>query len=104
MAKDVKKTKSAEGSRRKFLKTAAVAAGTAAGVLGFPGVMRLQAAAPIKIKIQTAWDAGTVGYTKFHKIPIRSFEDFKDKKIRYPGGSIADIYRAAERDFLPRFM
>ncbi|HOG16133.1 MAG TPA: twin-arginine translocation signal domain-containing protein [Syntrophales bacterium] len=92
--------KAAEGSRRKFLKTAAVAA----GVLGSPGVMRLQAAAPIKIKIQTAWDAGTVGYTKFHKIPIRSFEDFKDKKIRYPGGSIADIYRAAERDFLPRFM
>ena len=29
------------------------------------------------------------------KIPIRSFEDFKGKKIRYPGGIIADIYRAA---------
>jgi TRAP-type mannitol/chloroaromatic compound transport system substrate-binding protein len=29
------------------------------------------------------------------KIPIRSFEEFKGKKIRYPGGMIADIYRAA---------
>ena len=29
------------------------------------------------------------------KVPIRSFEDFKGKKIRYPGGIIADIYRAA---------
>ena len=199
-----KQPKAAEGSRRKFLKTAAAAAGAAAGVLGFPGVMKLSAAAPIKVKIQTAWDAGTVGYTKFQdwckvvgemtegklvvegfpagaivgtfemfdavkagvfdamhcwdvywpgkipactflssypfgmdrpdqwdtwfwslggkeiareaygahnmhwigpiqhddnlihsKIPIRSFEDFKGKKIRYPGGIIADIYRAA---------
>ncbi len=29
------------------------------------------------------------------KVPIRSFEDFKGKKIRYPGGIIADIYRSA---------
>ena len=199
-----KQPKAAEGSRRKFLKTVAAAAGAAAGVLGFPGVMKLSAAAPIKVKIQTGWDAGTVGYTKFQdwckvvgemtegklvvegfpagaivgtfemfdavkagvfdamhcwdvywpgkipactflssypfamdrpdqwdtwfwslggkeiareaygahnmhwigpiqhddnlihsKIPIRSFEDFKGKKIRYPGGIIADIYRAA---------
>lgn len=191
-------------SRRSFLKTAAVATGAAAGVMGFPGVMRLSAAAPIKMKMQSAWDAGTVGYTKFQdfgkkvaevtegkllieclpagaivgtfemfdavkagvfdsmhcfdvywvgkipvatflssypfaldrpdqwqtwydvlggkeiareaygsqnmmyigpiqhddnlihsKVPIRSFEDFKGKKIRYPGGIIADIYRAA---------
>jgi TRAP-type mannitol/chloroaromatic compound transport system substrate-binding protein len=181
-----------------------VVAGGAAGVMGFPGVMRLSAAAPIKLKMQTVWDAGTVGYTKFQefckqvgmltegkltveglsasaivgpfemfdavksgvfdamhcfdvywpgkipaatflssypfaldrpdqwqtwydvlggkeiarqaygahnmmylgpiqhddnlihsKVPIRSFEDFKGKKIRYPGGIIADIYRAA---------
>ena len=191
-------------SRRSFLKKAAVVAGGAAGVMGFPGVMKLSAAAPIKWKMQTCWDAGTVGYDLFKKfcakvgemtegkltieglpagaivgtfemfdavkagvfdayhsfdvywpgkvpactflssypfgmdrpdqwdtwynalggkeiareaygkhnmmylgpiqhddnlihskIPIRSFEDFKGKKIRYPGGIIADIYRAA---------
>jgi TRAP-type mannitol/chloroaromatic compound transport system substrate-binding protein len=190
-------------SRRKFLTTAAVA-GAAAGTLGFPAVGRVRAADPINLKIQTAWDAGTLGYVKFQefckmvgemtdgkltvegfpagaivgtfemfdavkagvfdgmhcfdvywpgkipvatflssypfgldrpdqwetwhnalggkemareaygrhnmyyigpiqhddnlihsKVPIRSFEDFKGKKIRYPGGIIADIYRAA---------
>jgi TRAP-type mannitol/chloroaromatic compound transport system substrate-binding protein len=197
-------TKEENVSRRGFLKTAAAVAGGTAGALGFPGVMRLSAQAPIKIKMQTAWDAGTVGFTEFQKfcklvseisegklvvegfpagaivgtfemfdavksgvfdayhsfdvywvgkvpactflssypfamdrpdqwetwyrelggieiareaygghnmyylgpiqhddnlihskIPIRSFEDFKGKKIRYPGGIIADIYRAA---------
>ena len=51
-------------SRRKFLKTAAVA-GAAAGSIGFPSVMRLSAAETITIKMQTAWDAGTLGFTKF---------------------------------------
>ena len=190
-------------SRRKFLATTAVA-GAAAGAIGFPAVGRVRAADTIKLKIQTAWDAGTLGYVKFQdfcknvgemsdgklvvegfpagaivgtfemfdavkagvfdgmhcfdvywpekipvatflssypfgldrpdqwetwhnalggkelareaygrhnmyyigpiqhddnlihsKVPIRSFEDFKGKKIRYPGGIIADIYRAA---------
>ena len=196
-------TNDTKTSRRGFMKTAA-AAGAAAGALGFPSVMRLSAAEPIKLKVQTAWDAGTLGYTKFQefcamvgemsegklvfegfpagaivgtfemfdavkacvfdamhcfdvywpgkipvatflssypfgldrpdqwetwyeklggkelareaygqhnmyyigpiqhddnlihsKVPLRSFEDFKGKKIRYPGGIIADIYRAA---------
>jgi TRAP-type mannitol/chloroaromatic compound transport system substrate-binding protein len=39
-------------SRRGFLKKAAVVAGGAAGVMGFPGVMRLSAAAPIKWRMQ----------------------------------------------------
>jgi TRAP-type mannitol/chloroaromatic compound transport system substrate-binding protein len=190
-------------SRRTFLKSAAVA-GATAGALGFPSVMRLSAAEPIKLKVQTAWDAGTLGFIKFQefcknvgeisegklifegfpagaivgtfemfdavkagvfdamhcfdvywpgkipvatflssypfgmdrpdqwetwyaalggaeiaqeaygkhnmhwigpiqhddnlihsKVPIRTFEDFKGKKIRYPGGIIADIYRSA---------
>lgn len=199
------KKKSQTGvSRRSFLKTSAVAGAAAAGTMGFPAVMRLSAAEPIKIKMQTAWDAGTLGYVKFQefckqvgemtegklivegfpagaivgtfemfdavkagvfdamhcfdvywpgkipvatflssypfgmdrpdqwetwyralggidiareaygthnmyyigpvqhddnlihsKVPIRSFEDFKGKKLRYPGGIIADIYRAA---------
>ena len=54
-------------SRRSFLKKAAVVAGGAAGVMGFPGVMKLSAAAPIKWKMQTCWDAGTVGYDLFKK-------------------------------------
>ncbi len=198
-----KKKDAKKSSRRSFLKTAA-AAGAAAGVVGFPSFLRAKSASPIKLKIQTAWDAGTLGFVKFKefcanmgkisdgklifegfpagaivgtfemfdavkagvfdgmhcfdvywpgkipvatflssypfgmdrpdqwevwygslggkelarkaygrhnmfyigpiqhddnlihsKVPIRSFEDFKGKKIRYPGGIIADIYRAA---------
>lgn len=48
-----------KGSRRSFLKTTAVAAGAAAGVMGFPGVMRLHAAAPVKWKLQGANPTGT---------------------------------------------
>jgi len=206
MSKETKQEKKGEEkvSRRGFLKTAAVVAGGTAGALGFPAVMRVSAQAPIKWKMQTAWDAGTIGFTEFQKfckhvgdlsegklvvegfpagaivgtfemfdavksgvfdayhsfdvywvgkvptctflssypfgmdrpdqwetwfeslggkeiareaygqqglyyvgpiqhddnlihskIPIRSFEDFKGKKIRYPGGIIADIYKAA---------
>ncbi|MEW6045025.1 MAG: TRAP transporter substrate-binding protein DctP [Bacillota bacterium] len=29
------------------------------------------------------------------KVPIRSFEDFKGKKIRFPGGMIGDVFTAA---------
>ena len=29
------------------------------------------------------------------KIPIRSFEEYRAKKIRFPGGMIAEIFRAA---------
>jgi len=206
MKKDPKQDKKNEGkvSRRGFLKTAAFTAGATAATLGVPAFLRQASAAPIKIKMQTAWDAGTVGFEEFKKfaklvgemsenqltvepfpagaivgtfemfdavkagvfdamhsfdvywvgklpvctflssypfgmdrpdqwetwyeslggkaiaregygshnmmylgpiqhddnlihskIPIRSFEDFKGKKIRYPGGIIADIYRAA---------
>ncbi len=35
-------------------------------------------------------------YNLIHsKVPIRSFEDFKGKKIRFPGGMIGDVFTAA---------
>jgi TRAP-type mannitol/chloroaromatic compound transport system substrate-binding protein len=205
MSKKVEEKKSEEKvSRRRFLKTAAATAGVTAATMGVPAFLRHASAAPINIKMQTAWDAGTIGFVEFQKfgklvgemsegkltvetfpagaivgtfemfdavkagvfdayhsfdvywvgkvpactflssypfsldrpdqwetwyrelggmeiareaygkhnmmyigpiqhddnlihskIPIRSFEDFKGKKIRYPGGIIADIYRAA---------
>jgi TRAP-type mannitol/chloroaromatic compound transport system substrate-binding protein len=49
-------------SRRRFIEAAAVA-GTAA--IGFPAVVRAQA--PVKWRVQTAWDAGTAGYTAFQR-------------------------------------
>ena len=48
-------------SRRRFI--TAAAGGTA--VIGFPAVVRAQA--PVKWRVQTAWDAGTAGYTAFQK-------------------------------------
>ncbi len=202
-AQNVSQDKGKDVSRRGFLKTAVVA-GVTAGTVGMPYFARHASASPITLKVQTAWDAGTVGYDKFKdwaeyvgnitegkikvephpagaivgtfemfdavksgvfegmhsfdvywpgkipvatflssypfaldrpdqweiwyeelggneiareaygshnmffvgtiqhdlnlihsKVPIRSFEDFKGKKLRYPGGIIADIYRAA---------
>jgi TRAP-type mannitol/chloroaromatic compound transport system substrate-binding protein len=49
--------------RTLFKKAAAIASGTAA--LGFPAVLRAQT--PVKWRIQTAWQAGTAGYTAFQK-------------------------------------
>jgi TRAP-type mannitol/chloroaromatic compound transport system substrate-binding protein len=49
-------------SRRRFI-AAAAAGGTAA--IGFPAVISAQA--PVKWRVQTAWDAGTAGYTAFQK-------------------------------------
>jgi TRAP-type mannitol/chloroaromatic compound transport system substrate-binding protein len=205
MSKKVQEKKSEEKvSRRRFLKTAAATAGVTAATIGVPAFLKHASAQPIKWKIQTAWDAGTLGFVKVQefckrmgeasegklifegfpagaivgtfemfdavkagvfdamhcfdlywvgkqpatgflssypfaldmphqwdawfdymggreiareaygqhnmmyvgpiqhddnlihsKIPIRSFEDFKGKKIRYPGGMIADIYRSA---------
>jgi len=189
-------------SRRRFLKTAT--AGAAVTAIGVPFFAKHASAAPKTIKMQSMWDAGTLGYTKFKefcdsvgemsegklmvkpfpakaivgtfemfdavkagvfegmhssdtywpgkipcasflssypfsmdrpdqwetwfnelggkeiareayaqhnmfwfgpvqhdenlvhsKVPIRSFEDYKGKKIRFPGGMIAEIFRSA---------
>jgi TRAP-type mannitol/chloroaromatic compound transport system substrate-binding protein len=50
-------------SRRGLFKAAAVAGATTA--LGFPAVVRAQA--PVKWRIQTAWQPGTAGYRQFQK-------------------------------------
>lgn len=196
------KKKEQEVTRRRFLKTASVSA--AAATVGVPLFAKHASAAPTTIKIQSMWDAGTLGYTLFKefaenvsnasegklivkpfpakamvgtmemfdavkagvfegmhtsdsyqpgkipcatfltsypfgmdrpdqwetwfsslggkeiareaygqhniywigpiqhddniihsKVPIRSFEDYQGKKMRFPGGMIADIFRAA---------
>jgi TRAP-type mannitol/chloroaromatic compound transport system substrate-binding protein len=81
-------------SRRDFLKTAAVVAGGAAGVMGFPGVMKLSAAAPIKLKMQTGWDAGTVGFTKFQEFGKKVGEITEGKLLIecLPAGAIVGTF------------
>ena len=196
------KKKEQEFTRRRFLKTASASA--AAVTVGVPLFAKHASAAPTKLKIQSMWDAGTLGFTLFKefaenvskasegklivepfpaqamvgtmemfdavkagvfegmhtsdsyqpgkipcatfltsypfgmdrpdqwetwftslggkeiareayaehniywigpiqhddniihsKVPIRSFEDYQGKKMRFPGGMIADIFRAA---------
>ena len=80
-------------SRRGFLKGAAVAAGTA-GLVGFPAVMRVSAQAAIKIKMQTAWDAGTVGFTEFQKF-CKYVGDITEGKLTvegFPAGAIVGTF------------
>jgi TRAP-type mannitol/chloroaromatic compound transport system substrate-binding protein len=63
----MKEKKKEQGvSRRGFLKTAAVG-GAVAATLGAPYFAKHASAAPITIKMQSMWDAGTVGYAIFEK-------------------------------------
>ncbi len=86
-------TKKPQVSRRNFLKTAAVA-GAAAGSIGFPSVMRLSAAETITIKMQTAWDAGTLGFTKFEEF-TKNVSDMTEGKLvvqGFPAGAIVGTF------------
>ena len=81
-------------SRRRFLRAAAVAGGTAA--VAFPAVVRAQA--PVTWKVQTAWDAGTVGYTAFQKY-CASVKDLSEGKLEFqpfPAGSIVGTFEMFE--------
>jgi TRAP-type mannitol/chloroaromatic compound transport system substrate-binding protein len=96
MSKKVKNGNSLNGndlSRRKFLKTAAVA-GATAGALGFPNVMRVSAAEAIKLKVQTAWDAGTLGYVKFQEFCKEVGEMTEGKLVLegFPAGAIVGTF------------
>ena len=76
--------------RRNVLKAAAGVAGAAA--LTFPAVLRAQA--PVKWRIQTAWDAGTAGYTAFQKF-CASAKEISEGKLQFqpfPAGSIVGTF------------
>ena len=77
-------------SRRGLFKAAAVAGGTAA--LAFPAVVRAQT--PVKWRIQTAWDAGTAGYTAFQKY-CANVKEISEGKLQFqpfPAGSIVGTF------------
>src|SRR4030043_2061144 len=84
------KTKDEKVSRRRFLKTAAATAGVTAATVGVPAFLRHASAAPIKLKMQTAWDAGTIGYTEFQKF-CKLVGEMSEGKLTvegFPAGSI----------------
>ena len=85
-------------SRRAFLKKAAVASGAAAATIGFPAVGRAHAQAPITWKVQTAWDAGTDGYTAFQKY-CRGVKELSEGKLDFqpfPAGAIVGTFEMFE--------
>src|SRR4030043_664226 len=90
MRKKVEEKKSEEKvSRRGFWKTAAATAGVTAATIGVPAFLKHASAAPIKWKIQTAWDAGTVGFVKFQEFCKRMGEVSEGKLVFegfLPGG------------------
>ena len=78
-------------SRRRLFKAAAVAAGGTAA-LGFPAVVRAQT--PVKWRIQTAWQAGTAGYTMFQKY-CANVKDMSEGKLQFqpfPSGAIVGTF------------
>jgi TRAP-type mannitol/chloroaromatic compound transport system substrate-binding protein len=77
-------------SRRRFIRAAAVAGGTA--TIGFPAVVRAQA--PVKWRIQTAYDAGTVGYTAFQKYcaHVKVLSEGKVEFQPLPAGAVVGTF------------
>ena len=83
-------TRDTAGSRRRFLRASAVAAGTAA--IGFPAVVRAQAS--VKWRVQTAHPAGTVGYTAFQKY-CANVKVLSEGKLEFqplPAGAIVGTF------------
>jgi TRAP-type mannitol/chloroaromatic compound transport system substrate-binding protein len=88
-ARDVKKL-----SRRSVLKAALAAGGAAATTMGFPMVNRVQAQAATRWRVQTAWDAGTVGYNAFQKYCAR-IKELSEGKLEFqpfPAGAIVGTF------------
>lgn len=73
-------THSPHPSRRAFIKTAAISAASAP-VLAAPFVQNAVAAATTTWKIQSTWDAGTVGYS--------AFEEWTKQMVDVTGGELA---------------
>jgi len=82
-------------SRRHLLATAAVG-GAAATTFGAPLFARAASAAPITVKMQSMWDAGTVGYTKFEEF-CKSVGEISEGKLTvrpFPAGAIVGTFEA----------
>ena len=78
-------------SRRRLLKAAVAGAGGLAAA-GFPAVLRAQT--PIKWRIQTAWDAGTVGYTAFQRFcaNVKMISEGRVQFQPFPAGSLVGTF------------
>jgi TRAP-type mannitol/chloroaromatic compound transport system substrate-binding protein len=88
-------------SRRRFIKAAVVTGGTA--TLGFPAVVRAQT--PIKWRVQTAYEAGTAGYTAFQKYcaNVKTLSEGKLEFQPLPAGAIVgtfEMFEAVKRGVL----
>ena len=95
MSKKVEEKKSEEKvSRRRFLKTAAATAGVTAATMGVPAFLKHASAAPIKIKMQTAWDAGTIGFVEFQKFGklVGEMSEGKLTVETFPAGAIVGTF------------
>lgn len=80
-------------SRRSFIKAAGVAAGTA-GLVGFPAVMRASAQPPIKIRMQTAWNASDFAYPGFVKF-CKEVGELTEGKLLvepFPAGAVVGTF------------
>jgi TRAP-type mannitol/chloroaromatic compound transport system substrate-binding protein len=77
-------------SRRRFVTAAGLAGGTAA--LALPAVLRAQA--PVKWRVQTAWDAGTAGYTAFQRYcaNVKLLSEGKLELQPLPAGAVVGTF------------
>lgn len=89
--RNLKKKDNNKLSRRRFIKFGSTAAAGIAASVGLPAFLRQSKASEVyTLKVQTCWDAGTVGYTKFTEF-CKHVGEMSDGKINlkgFPAGAI----------------
>lgn len=85
-------------TRRNFLKTAALGAAGTALAAGAPWIRDAEAAKGIKLRVQSSWNAGTVGYKTFESWAKRVKElTAGEVDVQpYPAGAVAGAFEVAD--------
>jgi TRAP-type mannitol/chloroaromatic compound transport system substrate-binding protein len=85
-------------SRRAFLKNAVAGAAAGALITGAPWIRKAEAANGLKLRVQSSWNAGTVGYRTFETWAgrVKNLTGGEVDVQPYPAGAVAGAFEVAD--------